>query len=100
MKKLFTATLVALLCVQALAADTRLPTAPPPHVLKSWVHIIGCPASTHRKKGPEHVILIFSDGEAVVLRIDTATDEKRDILVKFIGSIEGTDIMYNCGTQA
>jgi hypothetical protein len=96
MKKFFAAALAALLCAQVIAD----PPASPQHVLKSWVHVFGCPASTKKKRGPEHVVLIFSDGDALVLRIDTATDEKRELLVKYIGDIEGTNIVYSCGTQA
>ncbi len=86
----------------ALAADAPKPTASSinARTLKTWVHIFGCPSSTKKSMGPQHVILIFSDGYSMVLRIDTAPDDKRKLLAEFIGDLEGTNIKYECGTQS
>lgn len=83
----------------ALAADAPKLNAPE-RTLKTWVHIFGCPSSTKKSMGPQHVILIFSDGYSMVLRIDTAPDDKRKLLAEFIGDLEGTNIKYECGTQS
>lgn len=97
MKRMIAAAAAALLCTQAIAADKP---AAPERTLKTWVHIFGCPSSTKKSMGPQHVILIFSDGYSMVLRVDTAPEDKRQLLKEFIGEIEGTNIKYECGTQS
>lgn len=81
-------------------AACHSPPAKPKVVLTTWVHFFGCPSSTEKRLGPQHVVLIFSNGTAVVLRIDDATDEKRDALAQFIGSIDGTNIVSKCGVDS
>jgi hypothetical protein len=94
----------ALVCFAASPDLTHRNTPPvaaaPKPTLKTWVHIFGCPSSTRSKMGPQHVVLIFSDGTSVVLRVDTATDENRKKLAEFIGDLDGTNIKYDCGSQA
>jgi hypothetical protein len=96
MKRLIASVLALALSVPACAT----PPAAPKVVLKTWVHIFGCPSTTEKKLGPQHVVLIFSDGSSLVLRVDTATDEKRELLKEFIGDLDGTNIKYECGAQA
>jgi hypothetical protein len=96
MKRILATLLAVALSAQALATSPAVPA----RTLNTWVHIFGCPSSTESKMGPQHVILIFSDGTSAVLRVDLATNEQRKKLAAFIGDLDGTNIKYECGVQA
>lgn len=84
---------IALLCaVEAYGADEP---AAPQHVLKSWVHVVGCP-HTSKVIGQNNVVLIFADGESVSLDLNKMDDEKRDNLKEFIGNIVGYTFVAKC----
>jgi hypothetical protein len=83
-----------------LAPAAEAPLPPTDAALKSWVHIFGCPASTKRKRGPEHLVLIFSDGASLILRLDTADEEHRQKLTEAVGDVRGTTITYECGVSS
>ncbi len=89
--------IVAGLLAVTMTACSYAPTKP---VLKTWVHIFGCPSSTRDHLGPQNVILVFSNGGIVILRIDKATDGQREELRKYIGDLDGQNIVYQCGTQS
>jgi hypothetical protein len=61
--------------------------------LMTWVHVWGCPRPI------SHVVLIFSNGKAVKLRVDDLSDEAKAQLVTAIGDVEGINIQYKCGTE-
>ena len=69
--------------------------AAPTHILKVWVHVVGCP-HTAKMIGQNNVVLVFTDGESVSLDLNKMDDKKRDNLKAFIGSIEGYTFVAKC----
>lgn len=69
--------------------------AKPAHVLKGWVHVVGCP-HTAKAIGQNNVVLIFESGESVSLDLNKMDDEKRDNLKAFIGDIQGYTFVAKC----
>jgi len=95
MKFLGWVALCALLIYGAHAhGDDAVPV--PKAALSTWVHVFGCPP--HRRR-TQHIVLVFADGSTMVLNLTDISEEKRKLLQDFIGSIEGYNVAYNCGTQ-
>lgn len=97
MKRFLGGILAVALSVQAC---TKKPDPIPATVLTGWVHFFGCPPSTKALLGPQHVVLIFSDGTSKVLRLDTATDEQWASLSALVGEMKGTIVVYQCNSSA
>jgi hypothetical protein len=72
------------------------PPGPPPPTLTAWVRFFGCPATTASRAGPQHLVLIFSDGKATVVRLDTMSAQKRAELAQHIGDVGGVVIVSQC----
>jgi hypothetical protein len=66
-------------------------SAEPVHI---WVHIWGCP---HPR---EDVILIFSDGQSVIIHVDKLPPDGKAKLKALVGSVQGYNVVYDCGTES
>jgi len=105
MKQYLAATLATLVSLRADAPTTPAPTpsAPSPQVwtvLKTWIHIVGCPETLGKHRGAEHLILVFSNGDAIVMDISKVDNTKRHDIEIFVGDVRGREIKYDCGAQS
>lgn len=97
---LVTFTCWALIGAACIAYGAEPPVAKPAAALTGWVHVFGCPRKDNDDDTNAYIILTFADGHLFVLPQHELSAAQKAKLTALIGDMDGTNLMFQCGSIA
>ncbi len=82
--------------VYSFSAEPAEPAKP---AIKGWIHVFGCPRASQEDDTNNDIILMFSDGTIAHLKQHKLTDDQKTALSLML-TMNGLNLIYNCGTQS